>query len=190
MYRSKKIILRPFTEDDAKYLCEMKENFAFTKAFGGRPFPNNLEGEQEWISRMYPAGLLTSIILVVEEIESKNFIGYISANKIDYINSNAQVGIIFHKNARGKDYFMEASILFYAYLFNEINLHKVYSGVLTYNEVVLENDKELGFSIDGVMKEQIFQGGKYHDVYIVSLTAKDFFEKNGEVYRHILYSGT
>lgn len=190
MFKSKKILLRPFVSDDAKYLSEMKENFAFTKAFGGRPFPNNLEGEREWISRMYPPGLLSSIILVVEEIQSKMFIGYISAVKIDYINSNAQVGIIFHKNSRGKDYFMEASILFYAYLFNEINLNKIYSGVLTYNEIVLENNKKLGFSIDGIMREQIFQGGKYHDVFIISLTAKDFFEKNGEIYRQILYSGT
>jgi len=182
-------MLRAFNSDDAKYLCEMKENFVFTKAFGGRPFPNNIEGEQEWISRMYPAGLLTSIIFVIEEIESKTFMGYISATKIDYINSNAQVGIIFHKNSRGKEYFIEASVLFYAYLFNEINLHKIYSGVLIYNETVLEKNKKMGFTIDGVMKDQIFQSGRFHDVFIISLTAKDFFEKNGDVFKSIVYIG-
>ena len=127
---------------------------------------------------MYPAGLLSSIILVVEEIDSKQFIGYAATSKIDYINSNAHVGIIFHKNGRGKGYFKEASILFYAYLFNEINLHKVYSGVLTYNEIAITNDKKIGFKIDGIMKEHIYQNGKYHDVYMVSLIAKDFFRIN------------
>jgi RimJ/RimL family protein N-acetyltransferase len=178
MYKGKRVLLRPFTEDDAKIISEMKEDFTATKAFGGRPFPNNLEGEKEWISKMYPPGLLSNIILVAEDIKTKQFIGYVSASKIDYINSNAHVGIIFHKNFRGKGYYKEVSILFYAYLFNEINLHKVYSGDLIYNEVAIETDKKLGFTIDGIMKEHIYQGGKYHDVYFVSLTAKDFFEIN------------
>jgi RimJ/RimL family protein N-acetyltransferase len=178
MYKSKKITLRPFNEDDAKIISEMKADFLATKAFAGRPFPNNTVGEKEWISKMYPAGLLSSIIFVVEENETKQFIGYVGASKIDYINSNAQVGIIFHKNGRGKGYFREASILFYAYLFNEINLHKVYSGVLTYNNIAIENDKKIGFKVEGIMKEHIYQSGKYHDVYMVSLIAKDFFSVN------------
>ncbi len=178
MYKSKRIFLRPFTEDDAKYISEIKTDFTALKAYSGRPFPNNTVGEKEWISKMYPAGLLSSIILVVEEIDSKQFIGYVGASRIDYINSNAHVGIIFHKNGRGKGYFKEASILFYAYLFNEINLHKVYSEVLTYNDIAIENDKKIGFKVEGIMKEHIYQSGKYHDVYMVSLTAKDFFSVN------------
>jgi RimJ/RimL family protein N-acetyltransferase len=177
MYKGKNVLLRAFSEDDAKYVCELKTDFIALKAFGGRPFPNNLAGEKEWISKMYPAGLLNSIILVVEEIVTKQFVGYVAASKIDYINSNAYVGIIFHKNFRGKGYYKEASILFYSYLFNEINLHKVYSGDLTYNSIAIENDKKIGFTVDGVMKEHIYQSGKYHDMYIVSLTKKDFFSK-------------
>jgi RimJ/RimL family protein N-acetyltransferase len=171
-------MLRPFIEDDAKMISEIKEDFIGLRAYSGRPFPNNVEGEKEWISKMYPAGLLSSIMLVVEERETKEFIGYVAASKIDYINSNAHVGIIFHKNGRGKGYFREASILFYGYLFNEINLHKVYSGVLTYNDIAIENDKKIGFKVEGIMKEHIYQSGKYHDVYMVSLTAKDFFSVN------------
>ncbi len=67
------------------------------------------------------------------------------------------------------------SILFYAYLFNEINLHKVYLGILTYNKIAFENEKNR-FQLDGIMKEQVYQGGKYHDMYLVNLIAKDFFD--------------
>jgi RimJ/RimL family protein N-acetyltransferase len=178
MYKSKRIALRAFTEEDALLISEMKTDFTAIKAFGGRPFPNNTAGEKEWISKMYPASLLNSIILVVEEIETKLFIGYVGAIIIDYINSNAHVGVFFHKNGRGKGYFKEASILFYAYLFNEINLHRVYSGVLPYNEIALENDKKIGFKVEGIMKEHIFQNGKYFDVVMIGMTANDFFGKN------------
>ena len=175
MYKSKRITLRAFTQDDAKYINEIKNDFKALKAFAGRPFPSNLVSEKEWISNMYPPGLMSSIYFVIEENETNNFIGYAVARKIDYLNSNAEVGIIFHKNARGKGFFKEASILFYKYLFSEINLHKVYSFVLVYNDIAIENDKKIGFKVEGIMKEQIYQGGKYHDVYMISLYSDDFY---------------
>jgi RimJ/RimL family protein N-acetyltransferase len=176
MYRSKKLTLRPFTEDDAKYISEMKMDLVGSKGYGGRPFPSNTESEKEWISKMYPAGYLTNIFLAIEETETKQFIGHYVASNVNYINSNAHVGMIFHKNGRGKGYAKEASILFYGYLFNEINLHKVYSEVLVYNEIALRTYLKIGFKIDGILREHMYQSGSYHDLHIVSLTAKDFFE--------------
>lgn len=178
MYKSKRLLLRPFNESDARWISEIKEDFNGLRAYAGRPFPNNEEGEKGWISRMYPPGLQSLIILVVEERATKEFIGYVSASNINYINRNARVGIIFHQNARGKGYFRETSVLFYAYLFNEINLHKLYSGVLVYNTIAIETDKKIGFQVEGVMKEQIYQNGKYYDEYFIGLTAKEFFKKN------------
>ena len=116
MYKSKRLMLRPFKEEDAKMISEIKEDFNGLRAYAGRPFPNNEDGEKKWISKMYPPGLLSLIILVVEERSTKEFVGYVAASNIHYINRNARVGIIFHKNARGRGYFKEASILFYSYL--------------------------------------------------------------------------
>lgn len=176
MYKSKKINLRAFTEDDAKLIIEMKRDFIGLKAACGRPFPSNENSEKEWIANMYPNGYLSSIYFAIEENETKQFIGYCSASNINYINSNAHVGLFFHKSGRGKGYFKEASILFYGYLFNEINLHKVYSYALTYNQLAIQADKKIGFKEEGIMKEHIYQNGIYHDALMLSLTAKDFFQ--------------
>lgn len=178
MYKSNKICLRAFTESDAKFIIEMKMDFDGLKAAGGRPFPSNENSEKEWISKMYPNGLLSNIHFVIEEIQTKQFIGYCSALNINYINRNAHVGFFFHKNGRGKGYFREAQIIFYGYLFKEINLKKVYSHALAYNEIALKVDKEVGFQVDGVMKEHIYQNGNYHDAIMLSLTSEDFFNKN------------
>tara|TARA_R110002124_G_C8974716_1_gene515923 strand:+ start:81495 stop:82052 length:558 start_codon:yes stop_codon:yes gene_type:complete len=178
MYKSKRIRLRAFTEDDANLILEMKMDFEGLKAAAGRPFPSNLNSEKEWISNMYPNGLLSTIVFAIEEIETGLFVGYCSASNINYINSNAHVGLFFHKQGRGKGYFKEASILFYGYLFNELNLHKVHSFVLLYNEAVIVSDKKIGFKEEGTMKEHIYQGGSYHDALIIGLTKKDFFETN------------
>lgn len=180
MYSSKRVTLRALTEQDAKYISEIKSDFSGLKAFAGRPFPGNLNSEKDWISNMYPPGLLSNIYFAIEENETADFIGYAVARKIDYINSNAEVGIIFHQNGRGKGLFKEVSILFYRYLFSEINLHKVYSFVLTYNEIAIENDKKIGFKVEGIMKDQIYQGGNYQDVYMVSLYADDFYKQHSK----------
>ena len=176
MYKSKKLNLRAFTEGDAILINEMRQDFDGQKAAGGSPFPSNVNNEKEWISKMYSSNILSNIHFVLEENESQNFIGYCSALNINYINRNAHVGFFFHKNARGKGYFKEAQILFYSYLFKEINLKKVYSYALVYNEIAIKVDKKIGFKEDGIMREHIYQNGCYHDAIMLSLTSKDFFE--------------
>lgn len=177
MIVGKKIKLRPFNVDDAKDICELKSDFTAMKAFGGSPYPANIESEKEWITRMYPFGVRESIYFAIEEIDNKEFIGYVVARKINYINKNADVGIILLKEARGKGFYKEISYLFYAYLFNELNLHKIYSLDILDNTVALEADKKYGFKVEGILKEHIWQEGKYKDAAFVSLLKQDFYEK-------------
>ncbi|SED68040.1 Protein N-acetyltransferase, RimJ/RimL family [Tenacibaculum sp. MAR_2010_89] len=178
MYKSKRIRLRAFTENDAKLIAEMRSDFEGVKAAGGRPFPTNENSEKEWISKMYPNGLLSNITFAIEENDTNLFVGYCTASNINYINSNAHVGLFFHKQGRGKGYFKEASILFYGYLFNELNLHKVHSYALTYNDIAIISDKKIGFKVEGTMKEHVYQGGAYQDALVLGLLKKDFLEIN------------
>ncbi|HRZ77832.1 MAG TPA: GNAT family protein [Bacteroidales bacterium] len=178
MYRSQRITLRPFSEDDAQWIVEMKSEFSDVRSYVGRPYPNDLKGEKEWISRMYHSGILTSIFLAVEENDTRQFVGYVAASNISYINSNATVGVFFHKSGRGKGYYREAQVLFYAYLFNEINLHKLNSTIIPYNEVAIRITAAIGFTTDGIRREQIYQNGKYHDEILISLSRDDFFRLN------------
>ncbi len=171
-------MLRALNKEDSVFIDEMRSDFDGSRAAGSSPLPSNVESHEEWISKMYPAGFLSNIYFAIEEIETKQFVGYCSALNIHFINSNAHVGFFLHRNARGKKYFKEVSILFYTYLFNELNLRKVYSYVLAYNEIAIRVDKELGFQIDGIMKEHIYQKGKFHDALLISLRAIDFFKVN------------
>lgn len=179
MLESKRLILRAFEVDDAKKMQELRSDFEATKAFAGLPFPSNIESEKEWILNMYPKGLKLNIYFAIIEKETNEFIGYCVARNINYINRNADVGIIFNKNGRGKGYFREVSILFYDYLFSQLNLHKVYSIVLVDNKIALNSDKKIGFVEEGTIKEHIYQDGKYKDVIFISLYKENFYKLNG-----------
>lgn len=174
MYSNDRIKLRGFRKEDAPKLVELRDDFEAVRSFAGSPFPVNQQTEEEWISNMYPPGMKNNLFLVIEECSSGNMIGYCVARKIDYISRNADVGIILMAEGRGKGYFKEISSLFYSYLFNELNLHKVYSYVLTDNEIAIETDKKIGFKVEGTIHDQIFQNGVFKDVYFVSLYADDF----------------
>ena len=174
MYSSKNLRLRPFVESDAIYINEMRLEFDAQLAAGGSPYPMNIENHKEWISKMYPYGVLTNIYFAVEEVGTHNFVGYCSATNINYINRNAHVGFFLHKNARGKGYYKEIQLLLYNYLFNEINLKKVYTHVLEYNEISLNSMKKNGFEVDGILKDHVYQCGTYHNLFILSLTKERF----------------
>jgi RimJ/RimL family protein N-acetyltransferase len=153
----------------------MRTDITGIKAAGGLPFASNEYGIRNWITNLYPKNNPTTITLAVTEAETGDFVGYASALNISYLNRNAHVGFFFHKNGQGKGYFKETQIIFYAYLFQEINLHKVYSYALEYNEFVIAVDKKIGFKEEGVMQEHIYQGGEYHNAIMLGLTAKDFY---------------
>lgn len=51
--------------------------------------------------------------------------------------------------------------------FNEYGMHKVYSRVF-YNEGI-EMLKQAGFSLESVLKEEVFMDGKYQDIYRLSI---------------------
>jgi RimJ/RimL family protein N-acetyltransferase len=180
MIEGKKIVLRPFEIEDAIHLQELRRDITGTKAYIGSPFPSNLESEKEWISRMYPKGDRNFISFAIEQKENKNFSGYCNVRNINYINKNAEVGIILSKNSRGKGLIVDVSFTLYAYLFNEINLHKVFALVLTENTLALRSHQKIGFKVEGEIKEHIYQDGMYKDVHFVSLYKSDFYEKYNE----------
>ena len=167
--------LRPFNLSDAAFIVELKNDVEGLRAFAGLPFPGNLESEKEWISNMYPKGLPNQIYFVIEEIDSCEFAGYCVARNINYINRNAEVGIILSKNIRGKGYFKEVSYIFYNYLFAQLNLHKLYSFVITDN-FVLKPDKDIGFVEEGKIKEHLWQNNEYKDLTFLSLYKNNFYK--------------
>jgi diamine N-acetyltransferase len=180
MIEGKKVILRPFEVDDALNLHELRKDISGIKAYIGSPFPSNIESEKEWISKMYPKGERSVISFAIEQKENRMFSGYCNVRNINYINGNAEVGIIISKNARGKGLILDVSFALYAYLFNEINLHKVYALVLVENTAAMKSHQKIGFETEGLVKEHVYQDGIYKDVYFVCLYRAVFSEKYRE----------
>lgn len=178
MIIGKKVTLRPLKIEDAPYTLELRYDWEANKLMMGYQFPVNLENEKEWINQLYPKGERNRIYLAIEENKIKKFVGYMSLKNINYINGTGDFGIILLKRFRNKGYAKEGIILFYRYLYEEIYLRKITLYVLEENEIAINAYKKIGYKQEGLLKEHVFQNGKYKNVVVMSLFLKDLkFEK-------------
>lgn len=176
MLKGEKVNLRPFETGDAEYLNALRRDFEGIKTYVGNPFPSNECSQKEWIESMYPLGFPKNIYLVIEENLTNKFVGYTAARNINYVNSTAEIGTMLCSEGRGKGYYKEGQIIFYNYLFNQLNLQKLHSFALTDHQIALATVKKIGFVEEGCMKKHVFQDGQFKDVIIVSLFKDTFNE--------------
>jgi RimJ/RimL family protein N-acetyltransferase len=103
-------------------------------------------------------------------------IGVTSLLHIDWRNRTAEYGrlLLGHADYRGGGYGKEAEYLLMDYAFNYLNLNKVWGDVIAGNEVVLNLHRRMGFKEEGILRQQVFKGGRYLDVVKVGLLAETF----------------
>ena len=178
MLIGKNIVLRPLRIEDLEKTHEWRNNMELIKLVQGIRFPKTLEMDKDWFDNVLNDKSNRNIYFGIDEIKTGDFIGIIQLNNIDYISGTAIWGfIIGDKGKQGKGYGKEFSNLILEYSFNVLNLRKIISYVVSFNinSCNLFN-KILGFNKEGVLKNQIFFDGEYHDVNILSLFKEDFIK--------------
>lgn len=169
MLEGRRIILRPIGTDDIKETLSLRQDLEANKQYLGYIFPINLSNEQRWVEDLYTQKFRERIDLVIEEKKTHKFIGLIGVNGIDYIHRRAKFGIFIKRKYWGKGFGREATRVFLNYLFNQVNLNKIYLEVLAENKQAIGLYKRVGFVKEGSLKAHCYQDGRYKDVEIYSI---------------------
>jgi len=94
-----------------------------------------------------------------------DWIGNISLQCIDYINSQAELSIIIGlSNTHGKGYGYEACKLLVEHAFEQLNLNRIYLGTHEDNIGMQKIANKLGFKEEGRRRQAIYKNGKYSDI--------------------------
>jgi RimJ/RimL family protein N-acetyltransferase len=102
-------------------------------------------------------------------------IGTISLNGISAKDHNATFGIaIGDKKYWSKGYGSEAAALIIKYGFEQLNLHRINSGALSFNDRSIRMHLKLGFREEGKRKERIFRNGAYCDEVMFGLLREEW----------------
>ncbi|GAA0729576.1 GNAT family protein [Clostridium malenominatum] len=174
MYTGEKVKLREYKKEDVKPAQSYVNNPEVKRLLTpGIPFPNTLEDEEKWVESLSATKDVYSF--AIETLQDNKYIGGCGINSIDWKNSVALVGIfIGDKDYWGKGYGTDAMKTLVKFIFEQMNINKVKLNVFSFNERAIKSYEKCGFKIEGVLRQELYRDGKYHDDILMGILREDW----------------
>lgn len=111
-----------------------------------------------------------SSIIGVITLHSGTPIGSVAFLNYDPAQRKAEMRkLIGEPKMRGKGYAKEATQIWIQYGLTTLDLHKIYLNTLDTNIRNIKLNEELGFKIEGILRNELLFNGKFHDVLRMGL---------------------
>jgi RimJ/RimL family protein N-acetyltransferase len=169
MIRGPRIYLRAIETDDLN-LCHAwinDETVAGTLAVFE---PHSLLREASWVERMARGQDPSELALAICLNDGGRHIGNCGLHGIDRKNRTASLGLFIGEvDCRGQGYGTEVVRALCAYAFDEINLNKIRLDVYAFNHQAIRTYERVGFLREGVLRQELYRGGAYHDIIRMGL---------------------
>jgi RimJ/RimL family protein N-acetyltransferase len=178
--RGAKTILRPFNEETDLKLCQKWINDPEIRQFILNSSPFTLGQERKALEKLVERE--NSVFLIIE-VDGRP-IGTMGIHNIHHIDRTASTGaLIGNKEDQGKGYGKDAKMVLLAHAFFSLNLRKIYSSAIEFNENSRGYQESTGYKVEGVRKKQFFRHGRYWDEILTAVFKEDFdplWEEYGE----------
>jgi RimJ/RimL family protein N-acetyltransferase len=172
-----KVYLRPLDMDDLEgdYLNWINDEDVIRNL--ATTFPTTKQQLEEYVQSVLSSKNY-SFFAVIEK-ETGKHIGNVKVGPIDWINRLTNYGrMMGDKGSWGKGYGTEVLKLIQRYVFEKLNLHKLFDMAIASNEGSIKSNIKAGFKIEATLKEHIFHEGKYVDVVALSITSDEYFNRS------------
>lgn len=106
-------------------------------------------------------------------------VGTVGIMHLDWRNRQCEFGPIFigELDYRRRGLARDAEVLVLDYCFNHLGLHKVIAHVTESNAGVMRLHESAGFRPDVLLRDQIFRGGVFEGLYLLSCLEDEFRER-------------
>jgi RimJ/RimL family protein N-acetyltransferase len=152
------VIVSSFQKSDFEAIKLLKQKYELQQVIQGYLFPHSDEAIRNWFDKISNPGKAPSELHWAVRIDNE-FFGYVVLHKIDWINRNAEIGVVIKSPGRGIGNVAVSSVLDIAK--NDLGLHKIYAKVLHVNEAGLALFEKLDFVLEGTLREDRFFNGKW-----------------------------
>lgn len=176
MYTGEKVRFREYRKEDVKQAQEYINDPEVKRLLHpGIPFLYTYEDEQKWFENM--SATKDEYSFAIETLEDSKYIGGCGINKVDWKNSTAVVGIFIGDKAYwSKGYGTDAMKVLIKFIFEQMNINKIKLNVNSFNERAIRSYEKCGFIKEGVLRQELFRDGKYHDVINMGILKEDYFK--------------
>lgn len=163
-----RVTLRPVEEEDLEFLRDnsneprIRRPMTFDR-------PTNLHAQRERFEDMYDgddAGLLACV--------DGDPVGYVMLFHVDMSGGEAEVAYWITPDEQGQGYGREAVALAVAYALDERRLHRVHARALETNTASQRLLETLGFTHEGVQRDEKYVCGEYVDVHYFGLLESEW----------------
>jgi len=177
MLIGKTVRLRPERRSDKEYFLKWS-NDPEVIHFDVEYLPlTEMEQEKWWTQPSATDGSNAHFIMEAIDVAPPKPIGHLGLHVINHKNRCASAGIVIGEKAYwGKGYGTEAVRLLLRYGFEELNLHRIYAEVWSFNERSLRTCLKLGFREEGRRREAVFKNGVYYDEVVFGLLKKEWLK--------------
>lgn len=166
------LIFRRPTIDDVEELMVLKNNKEASRLLGGDTPVYTIEGLKRWVE--FHNNNPEEVLLVIYDEDTHKLIGHVGLYKLDNYCKKSEYGILLaDDNSRGKGFGTMCTKVMIDYAFDVLKLHKVYAEVISENKASVRMLKKCGFKVDGILRDDNFKHGRYHDVLIMSILECD-----------------
>ncbi|WP_028562806.1 GNAT family N-acetyltransferase [Paenibacillus pinihumi] len=123
---------------------------------------------------IFGAGDSAKNFIIVDK-NSDQAIGDTALVQLDYKNRNAECILnISEKEYWGKGIGTEALTLLLDYAFLEMNLHRVFLRVFSFNEKAVRLYTKLGFQQEGIARQAIYRDGRWSDIIHMGILQDEY----------------
>lgn len=147
--------------EDAEYLRNLDTDFAM---------PGSVESFEKASDKSS-----NSIEFRLRTLENDTLIGFVALFSIEWNNQCGKMAIgIGDPNFRGKGYGTDALRLILRYGFCELNLHRIGLDVISYNTRAIHAYQNVGFQVEGTMRESVLRDGQKYDRILMSILRNEY----------------
>ncbi len=177
MIRFGRVTLRPPRREDLPVFLRWFNDPEVTRFLTVANLPLNLEMEERWFEEVIARQGKDRYVFSVED-EEGYLIGNVSLSGIDWVNRNAELGIVIgEKGAWGKGYCGEILRAVLGFAFGRLNLHRVYLRVFEPNVRGIRCYEKVGFTLEGRLRQARYFDGRYEDVLLYGILREEFQEE-------------
>jgi len=167
---SNRLILRPFSQKDAKRVRELAGVFDVSRYTEAVPYPYKDGDAEDWISTLpeeYSSG--KGATFAIEHKESGSLMGGIGLGICD-VHKKANLGYWLGRPYWSNGYCSEAAKRLIDYAFEERSIHRIYARHMECNPASGRVMQKIGMTLEGKLKDDIQKEGVFHTMHIYGIT--------------------
>jgi RimJ/RimL family protein N-acetyltransferase len=161
--------LRPVAEEDHDAIARDMNHPDVRVPGGGPTGPTDDDAVEEFVEWLGNEDN-TAFVVCAEG----GYVGLVTLREDEFQGRVATYGVWITPEAQGRGYATAASHLLFEWAFDQHGYHKICAEVFSFNEASIALMESLGFTEEGVHREERFANGEFVDVHRFGLLAREW----------------